>query len=155
MSESIIENLKKEIIKAGEARSQESYEEAYDRVFEYLDVLEEQLGKTRYLQGNLVGEDDKKLYEILLRFDTVYYFKNRLNRNTLRDFDNLWNYARDLYEIPKYRQLADFKKIKNDMLLGTEEENPYRIVALGPDEAFWQQKNNRDEKFPINRDEVN
>ena len=112
-----------------------------------LDNLEKLLNDNRYLEGNEITEEDKRLYDILIRFDAVYYFKQRLNRKALRDYDNLWNYAKELYSIPEYKEFADFEKIKQEELLGTKEENPYQIVGLGPDEGYWNEPNNRAEKF--------
>ena len=126
---------------------QEAYEKAYDHVFQILDNLEKLLNDNRYLEGNEITEEDKRLYDILIRFDAVYYFKQRLNRKALRDYDNLWNYAKELYSIPEYKEFADFEKIKQEELLGTKEENPYQIVGLGPDESYWNEPNNRAEKF--------
>ena len=83
---------------------------AYDHVFQILDNLEKLLNDNRYLEGNEITEEDKRLYDILIRFDAVYYFKQRLNRKALRDYDNLWNYAKELYSIPEYKEFADFEK---------------------------------------------
>ena len=147
MAVKLIDELQKEINAAGAAVTQEAYEKAYDHTFQILDNLEKLLNENRYLEGNEVTGEDKRLYEILIRFDAVYYFKQRLNRNALRDYDNLWNYAKELYNIPEYKALADFGKIKQEELLGTKEENPYQIVGLGPDESYWNERNNRAEKF--------
>ena len=114
---------------AGKAVTQEAYEKAYDHTFQILDNLEKLLNDNRYLEGNEITEEDKRLYDILIRFDAVYYFKQRLNRNALRDYDNLWNYAKELYSIPEYKEF------------------PYQIVGLGPDESYWNEPNNRAEKF--------
>ena len=147
MAVKLIDELQKEIKAAGEAVKQEAYEKAYDHVFQILDNLEKLLNDNRYLEGNEITEEDKRLYDILIRFDAVYYFKQRLNRKALRDYDNLWNYAKELYSIPEYKEFADFEKIKQEELLGTKEENPYQIVGLGPDESYWNEPNNRAEKF--------
>lgn len=147
MAVKLIDELQKEIKAAGEATTQETYEKAYDHTFQILDNLEKLLGQNRYLEGNEISKEDERLYEILIRFDAVYYFKQRLNRNALRDFDNLWNYAKELYSIPEYQERADFEKIKQEELLGTKEENPYQIVGLGPDVSYWKESNNRAEKF--------
>ena len=93
MAVKLIDELQKEIKAAGEAVKQEAYEKAYDHVFQILDNLEKLLNDNRYLEGNEITEEDKRLYDILIRFDAVYYFKQRLNRKALRDYDNLWNYA--------------------------------------------------------------
>ena len=147
MAVKLIDELQKEIKAAGKAVTQEAYEKAYDHTFQILDNLEKLLNDNRYLEGNEITEEDKRLYDILIRFDEVYYFKQRLNRNALRDYDNLWNYAKELYSIPEYKEFADFEKIKQEELLGTKEENPYQIVGLGPDENYWNEPNNRAEKF--------
>ena len=147
MAVKLIDELQKEIKAASEAVTQEAYEKAYDHTFQILDNLEKLLNDNRYLEGNEITEEDKRLYDILIRFDAVYYFKQRLNRKALRDYDNLWNYAKELYSIPEYKEFVDFEKIKQEELLGTKEENPYQIVGLGPDESYWNEPNNRAEKF--------
>ena len=73
--------------------------------------------------------------------------RGKIAQAALRDYDNLWNYAKELYSIPEYKEFADFEKIKQEELLGTKEENPYQIVGLGPDESYWNEPNNRAEKF--------
>lgn len=80
MAVKLIDELQKEIKAAGEAVTQEAYEKAYDHVFQILDNLEKLLNDNRYLEGNEITEEDKRLYDILIRFDAVYYFKQRLNR---------------------------------------------------------------------------
>lgn len=78
MAVKLIDELQKEIKAAGEAVKQEAYEKAYDHVFQILDNLEKLLNDNRYLEGNEITEEDKRLYDILIRFDAVYYFKQRL-----------------------------------------------------------------------------
>lgn len=80
MAVKLIDELQKEIKAAGEAVTQEAYEKAYDHTFQILDNLEKLLNDNRYLEGNEITEEDKRLYDILIRFDAVYYFKQRLNR---------------------------------------------------------------------------
>lgn len=104
MAVKLIDELQKEIKAAGEAVTQEAYEKAYDHVFQILDNLEKLLNDNRYLEGNEITEEDKRLYDILIRFDAVYYFKQRLNRKALRDYDNLWNYQKNY---------TAFRSIKN------------------------------------------
>ena len=80
MAVKLIDELQKEIKAASEAVTQEAYEKAYDHAFQILDNLEKLLNDNRYLEGNEITEEDKRLYDILIRFDAVYYFKQRLNR---------------------------------------------------------------------------
>lgn len=134
------------VYKTGFARSQEQYEKNYHLVFQRLDWLEERLGKNRFLFGDRLTDSDIRLYVTLARFDTAYYFGFRLNRNRVRDYENLWNYAKELYSIPAFKEATDFDAIKRGYLLD-EEDNPYQILPLGPDNSVWEEPNNRTEKF--------
>lgn len=78
MAVKLIDELQKEIKAAGEAVTQEAYEKAYDHIFQILDNLEKLLNDNRYLERNEITEEDKRLYDILIRFDAAYYFKQRL-----------------------------------------------------------------------------
>lgn len=135
------------VYKAGFAQSQEEYEKAYDVLFQRLDWLEERLSRSRYLFGDQITDSDIRLYVTLARFDVAYYFCFKTNRNRLTDFDNLWNYAKDLYTIPAFKEATDFDSIKKGYHLGNHAHNPYNILPLGPDSSIWEEPHNRDEKF--------
>lgn len=135
------------VYKAGFSHSQEAYEKAYEVLFARLDWLEERLSKGRYLFGDRLTDSDIRLYVTLARFDIAYYFNFRTNRNRIADFDNLWNYAKDLYSIPAFKEATDFDAIKRGYLLGNHSQNPYRILPKGPDISNWEEPNNREEKF--------
>lgn len=139
------------VYKAGFAQSQEAYENAYDLVFQRLDWLEERLSKGRYLFGDQLTDSDIRLYVTLARFDIAYYFAFRTNRNRIADYDNLWNYAKDLYSIPAFKEATDFDAIKRGYLLGNHAHNPYGLLPKGPDLSIWEEPNNREEKFGKNK----
>ena len=82
---------------AGNARTQEEYEAAYDRVFETLQTLDEELSEKKYLLGEKITEADLKLFYVLARFDSIYYFAHRLNKHKIKDYPNLFRYAKELY----------------------------------------------------------
>jgi len=135
------------VYKAGFAKSQTEYEKAYDVLFQRLDWLEERLSKSRYLFGDQITDSDIRLFVTLARFDTAYYFAFKTNRNRLSEFENLWNYAKDLYSIPAFKEATDFNSIKKGYLLGNHAHNPYGILPLGPDLSIWDEPHNRKEKF--------
>lgn len=134
------------VYKAGFAQSQEEYEKNYRLVFRRLDVLEERLKDRRFLFGDRLTDSDVRLYVTLARFDTAYYFGFRLNERRIRDYPNLWNYAKELYSIPAFRESTDFDAIKRGYLMDPE-DNPDQILPDGPDEAPWLEPNDRAAKF--------
>ncbi|WP_438490863.1 glutathione S-transferase family protein [Paenibacillus sp. IHBB 3054] len=131
------------VYKAGFAKSQQAYEQAYDVLFARLDQLEERLSTRRYLLGDQITDADVRLYVTLARFDVAYYSVFRTNRNRIVDFPNLWNYAKDLYQTPGFGDTTDFEAIKRGYQLGNHAENPYQILAKGPDVSIWNESHDR------------
>lgn len=148
LNDIIFNDVNNGVYKAGFAQSQEEYEKAYDVLFVRLDWLEERLSKSRYLFGNRITDSDIRLYVTLARFDAAYYMVFRTNRNRIIDFPNLWNYAKDLYQTPGFGDTTDFVSIKKGYQLGNHAENPYQILAKGPDTSIWKESHNRALKFP-------
>lgn len=147
LNDILFDEVNNGVYKAGFARSQEEYEKNYHLVFNRLDSLEERLGRNRFLFGDKLTDSDIRLYVTLARFDVAYYFVFHLNKKRIRDYDNLWNYAKELYSIPAFREATDFDGIKRGYILGDEVENPYQILPSGPDEEAWMERNNRSDKF--------
>lgn len=94
------------------AKSQADYEVAFDRLFEALDTLDEQLVSQRYLLGPNPTEPDWRLFACLVRFDAIYYSLYKCNLKRIVDYPNLWDYTRDLYQIPGVAQTVDMDRIK-------------------------------------------
>jgi putative glutathione S-transferase len=133
----IFRDVNNGVYRAGFARSQEAYEEAYGDLFARLDEFEARLGKNRYLFGEALTDSDVRLYVTLARFDAAYYNAFRCNRRRIKDYPNLWRYARDLYAIPAFGNNTDFDHIKQHYHLCCDPGNVYRIVPKGPDERDW------------------
>ncbi|MBO6215952.1 MAG: glutathione S-transferase C-terminal domain-containing protein [Lachnospiraceae bacterium] len=138
--------LKAAIETVKNAGSQAEYEDGYRLVFKSLDSLEDLLSKNRFLSGNTPGEADRELYEVITAFDTAYYFALHLNKKRIRDYENLWNYAKELYSIPEFKETADFDAIKRELLMG-KDINPFGILPVGPDNSAWEEDNNRSSIF--------
>src|SRR5262249_10257491 len=62
------------VYRAGFARTQEAYEEAFDQIFETLDILDRRLEDQRYLCGARQTEADWRLFPTLVRFDVAYHY---------------------------------------------------------------------------------
>lgn len=131
------------VYKAGFAHTQAEYEKAYGTLFQRLDQLEERLATQRYLFGANLTDADIRFYVTLVRFDVAYYQVFKTNRNRIIDFPNIWNYAKDLYQTPGFGETTDFEAIKKGYQLGNVADNPYQILAKGPDVSNWNEPHDR------------
>ncbi|MFD1125341.1 glutathione S-transferase C-terminal domain-containing protein [Lentilactobacillus raoultii] len=125
--------------KLADVTSQTEYEKLAQQYFDRLDWLEERLGDNRFLLGDRLTQPDIRLFVDLVRFDVVFYFKDKLNKQRLDDYPNLWRYARECYQIPAFRQSTDFQAIKEHFFKVSDEpvESFDRIMPVGPDESRW------------------
>lgn len=120
------------VYRAGFAKSQQAYEEAFDQVFEGLDYLETRLQEQRYLLGDTLTEADWRLFPTLLRFDLVYYSLFKCNKKRLADYPHLSRYTRELYHYPGIAATVNVHHIKQGYWRRSE-RNPLGIVPVGPD----------------------
>jgi putative glutathione S-transferase len=127
----VYERVNNGVYRCGFARSQGAYEEAFGRLFEALDVLEERLGKQRFLVGSRLTESDVRLFPTLVRFDAVYHYLFKCNLRRLEDYPNLSNYLRDLYQRRAFGDTIDIDRAKAEYY-ANREVNPNGIVPLGP-----------------------
>jgi len=136
VNEFVYKNVNNGVYKAGFARSQEAYDEAFEHLFAALDTLEERLTSRRYLAGSTPTEADWRLFPTLVRFDAVYYGHFKCNRRRLVDYPALWAYTRDLYQLPGIAATVALDQIKRHYYTTHDSLNPSRIIPLGPDIDF-------------------
>jgi glutathionyl-hydroquinone reductase len=120
------------VYRAGFATSQEAYEEAARGIFTTFDELEERLSRQRYLVGEQTTEADWRLFTTLIRFDSVYYSHFKCNLRRVADYPNLWNYLRDLYQVPGIAETVSIDHIKQHYYGSQRQINPTGIVPIGP-----------------------
>jgi putative glutathione S-transferase len=120
------------VYRAGFATTQDKYEAAVKSLFETLDIIEEHLGRHRYLCGHQLTEADWRLFTTLVRFDTVYYGHFKCNLQRLSDFRHLWDYTRELYQISGVAPTVDLGQIKEHYYRSHARINPTGIVPVGP-----------------------
>jgi putative glutathione S-transferase len=100
VNERVYHNVNNGVYRAGFAKTQAAYDEAYDGVFSTLDWLEDRLARQRYLVGHQITEADWRLFPTLVRFDVAYFSIFKCNRQRIADYPNLSNYMRELYQVP-------------------------------------------------------
>jgi putative glutathione S-transferase len=128
----IYDNINNGVYRAGLAKSQEAYEQAFRNLFAALDELEARLSRHRWLVGGRFTEADLRLFPTLIRFDTVYYVLFKCNLRRLADYHHLSNYTREIYQMPGVPATVDFEKIKLGYYGGMRHLNPRGILPLGP-----------------------
>jgi putative glutathione S-transferase len=124
------------VYRVGFAMSQEAYEEAYIKLFDALDQLDERLASHTYLTGERLTEADWRLFTTLVRFDYVYYGAFRCNERRIVDYPNLWRFVRRLYQIPGIEDTIDVWSIKAHYYASDKLLKQTRIVPLGPEINF-------------------
>ncbi len=136
INEPVYETVNNGVYKCGFATAQEIYEEAFDALFETLDRLEALLARQRYIAGDRISEADWRLFPTLARFDPVYVGHFKCNLRRLVDYPNLWNYTRELYQVPGVAETVDLHHCKHHYYGSHETINPTRIVPKGPEIDF-------------------
>ncbi len=120
------------VYRAGFARSQKAYDEAFGALFAALAELEKRLDGQRFLLGSEITEADWRLFPTLVRFDAVYYSHFKCNERRLVDYPNLWSYTRDLYRQPGIAATVAMDQIKRHYYTTHDFLNPSRIIPDGP-----------------------
>ena len=142
INELVYTNVNNGVYRCGFARSQKAYNEAFELLFDTLDMLEARLSKSRYLCGDLPTEADWRLLPTLVRFDVVYFSHFKCNKRRIVDYSNLWGYCRDLFQLPGIAETVDFDQIKRHYFTTHGSLNPSGVVPRGP-EIDWEQPHAR------------
>ncbi len=128
----VYENVNNGVYRCGFATTQQAYEQAFDALFAALDEIEARLSRQRYLAGPLITEADWRLFTTLVRFDSVYHGHFKCNLRRLVDYGNLWNYTRELYQVPGVSGTVNFSHIKRHYYASHARINPSGVVPKGP-----------------------
>lgn len=100
------------VYKCGFARTQSAYDKAVTELYSALDKVEDILGKSRYLVGDVLTEADIRLFMTLVRFDEVYVVYFKCNVKRIADYSNILDYCRDLYQTPNFAECISMDHIK-------------------------------------------
>ena len=143
-NERIYDTFNNGVYKCGFASGQAAYDKAASALFDTLDWLEDHLAGHRYLMGNRITEADWRLVATLFRFDLVYHTHFKCNRAFIREYPNLWGFARELYQWSGIAGTVNFDHIVNHYHYSHESINPHRIIPINP-VLNWHEPHGRDD----------
>jgi hypothetical protein len=75
------------------------------------DKAEQLLGTRRFLCGAALTECDVRLFVTLIRFDAVYVVYFKCARKAIREFSNLFNFTKDVFQQPGVAGTVDMQHI--------------------------------------------
>ncbi|CAA7014767.1 unnamed protein product [Microthlaspi erraticum] len=131
-NEWIHDGISNGVYECGFAKTQAAYDVAVKKLFDALDKCEEILGRQRFLCGNTLTESDIRLFVTLIRFDEAYAVIFKCDKRLVREYWNLFNYTKDIYQIKGLSSTVKMDHIKQNYYGSFPSINPLGIVAHGP-----------------------
>jgi len=138
LNERVYETVNDGPYRVAGATTEREYDELRHRTIATLEDLDVRLASRRYLLGDAITEADVRLWPTLARFDLGYNPLAKVSERRLVDFAALWAYARDLYQLPAFRETTEFSSFAR---MGHAKpsflnDGDWRI-PVAPHEADW------------------
>jgi glutathionyl-hydroquinone reductase len=132
LSRRIYEAIDNGVYHAGFATTQSTYDEAASALFETLDWLDKRLATNRFICGDTITEADIGLFATLIRFDMVFFFLFKCSKKRLRDYQNVWDYTREIFQWPDVASTINLTHIRRHYYQSYTSINPNGKVSTGP-----------------------
>ena len=97
-----------------------------------LDEIDEHLKVNPYLCGERLTKADWYLFVTLIRFDAVYYSHFKCSARRLTEYETLFAYTRELYQMKEVATTVNFDIIKRHYFGSHRFINPTGIIPKGP-----------------------
>ena len=107
----LFDNINNAVYRSSFSRSNEGHFDGVNTFYAAMDRLEKRLETNRFLFGDYVTDSDIRLYVTLARLDIRYTTQLGETKRPLYTYKNLWGYAKELWEIPAFKNntfFADF-----------------------------------------------
>ena len=130
-NEFVYHKINNGVYKTGFATTQKAYDKNVAELFIALEQLENKLSKQRYLTGDEITEADWRLWVTLVRFDSVYHTHFKCNLKLIKEYNNIYHYMLELYQIPNIAKTVNMAHIKRHYYASHQSINTYGIVPTG------------------------
>lgn len=121
------------VYRCGFATQQIVFDTASNALFASLERMDALLGQRRYLCGPQFTLADIFLFVTLFRFDEIYYVYFKTNRKLLREFPNLINFTREIYQMPGVSEVSNMDHCKKHYYTSHPQLNTFAILPMGCD----------------------
>ncbi len=140
----------------GYFRRQPNHLDGVNTFYAAMDKLEKRLETRRFLFGDYVTDSDIRLYVTLARLDIRYTFQLGETKHPLYTYKNLWGYARELWEIPAFKNntfFADFAVPPVNVEGSAQRSFNYRFLKQIDFAKYWGESVDRSSlsKDPANK----
>ncbi|KAL8250032.1 hypothetical protein R6Q59_033725 [Mikania micrantha] len=135
------------VYRCGFAQSQEAYDTAVNELFSALNKIDGHLSGSRYLCGDKLTLADVCLFTTLIRFDLVYNVMFKCTKKKVVEYQNLYGYMRDIYQIPGVAETCDLDAMMDGYYKFLFPLNPGNIRPVMPsasDHEFLLQSHTRE-----------
>ena len=136
----LFDNINNAIYRSSFSRSNEGHFDGVNTFYAAMDRLEKRLETNRFLFGDYVTDSDIRLYVTLARLDIRYTAQLGETKHPLYTYKNLWGYAKELWEIPAFKNntfFADFAVPPADAKGSVERSFNVRFLKQLDFAQFW------------------
>ena len=136
----LFDNINNAVYRSSFSRSNEGHFDGVNTFYAAMDRLEKRLETNRFLFGDYVTDSDIRLYVTLARLDIRYTAQLGETKRPLYTYKNLWGYAKELWEIPAFKNntfFADFAVPPADAKGSVERSFNVRFLKQLDFAQFW------------------
>lgn len=90
------------------------------------------MSRQRYVCGSEFTEADLRLFQTLVRFDEVYVVYFKTNVRCVREYPNIFDYCREVYQMHGMADSIKMLDIKTHYFSSHPKLNHYGIIPKGP-----------------------
>lgn len=136
INDRVYDSINNGVYRCGFAITQAAYDTAVNALFDTLDHVEDVLSTQPYLTGHAFTEADIRLFVTLIRFDEVYAVHFKTNKKLLREYPNLFNYTKAIYQRNGMAQTVNLTHIRQHYYGSHSDLNKFAILPAGPGTDF-------------------